>query len=322
MKYLVTGGAGFIGSHLIERLLSEGGEVVALDNFDPFYDEALKWENVSLLAENERFAFLQGDLRDSALLEKIFQHHRIDAVVHLAAKAGVRPSIAEPEAYFDVNVRGTLTLLEAMQRNGVKRLMFASSSSVYGNQTKIPFAETDDVSRPISPYAASKCAGELLAHSWHHLHGLDVACVRFFTVYGPRQRPDLAIRKFTELALADQPIPLYGDGSSRRDYTFVTDIVDGIVRLLAVPKWGYEIFNLGNGSPVTLLDMVRALEKKLGKPLKINFLEKQPGDVEQTHADIRKAAEWCGYQPEVSLDEGVAQFVEWFNRRKNVLKDD
>lgn len=312
MHYFVTGAAGFIGSHLCERLLAEGHQVVGLDNFDPFYDPAAKRANLALLLENEEFSFVEGDIRDGVLLDSIFQKNAPDAVLHFAAKAGIRPSLADPAGYFDVNVNGTLALLEAMRRGGAKRLLLASSSSVYGNQSKIPFTETDDVSRPISPYAASKTSGELLAHTWHHLYKLDVACVRLFTVYGPRQRPDLAIHKFAQLALAGQPIPLYGDGSTRRDYTFVSDIVAGVTGLLQRPRWGCEIFNLGNGSPVTLLDMVRALEKSLGKTLEINFLEKQPGDVEQTHADIGKATAFCGYAPKVSLEEGMEKFVAWF----------
>lgn len=313
MNYLITGAAGFIGSHLCERLLADGHQVVALDNFDPFYAEAAKRANLAFSLEKKEFRFVEGDVRDGVLLDHIFQNNAVDAVVHLAAKAGVRPSLDDPACYLDVNVRGTLVLLEAMRRARVGRLLFASSSSVYGNQAKMPFAETDDVGRPISPYAASKRSAELLAHTWRHLYDFDVACVRLFTVYGPRQRPDLAIHKFVRLALAGQPIPLYGDGSTRRDYTYVSDIVDGIARLLQQPgAWGYGIFNLGNGTPVTLLDMVRAVEKALGKTLEIHFLDQQPGDVEQTHADIGKAAAFCGYAPKVSLEEGVGRFVEWF----------
>ncbi len=311
MQYLITGGAGFIGSHLGERLLAEGHGVVAFDNFDPFYPATMKRGNLDLLGAYPGFSFEEGDVRDRKALDRLFARYRIDAVIHLAAKAGVRPSIDDPEAYVDVNVNGTLRLLEAMRDAGVPRLLFASSSSVYGNQEKTPFSETDEVDRPISPYAATKRTGELLAYTWHHLYGLDVACVRFFTVYGPRQRPDLAIRKFTELALAGQPIPLYGDGSTRRDYTYVGDIVQGMVNILALPAWGYELVNLGNGQPVSLLDMVKALEKALNRPIAIEWLDKQPGDVEQTHADVRKAADWCGYWPEVSLDEGVRRFVDW-----------
>ncbi|MBL8235201.1 MAG: GDP-mannose 4,6-dehydratase, partial [Bryobacterales bacterium] len=217
MQYLITGGAGFIGSHLGERLLADGHGVVAFDNFDPFYPATIKRGNLDLLGAYPGFSFEEGDLRDRKALDRLFARYRIDAVIHLAAKAGVRPSIDDPEAYVDVNVNGTLRLLEAMRDAGVPRLLFASSSSVYGNQEKTPFSETDEVDHPISPYAATKRTGELLAYTWHHLYGLDVACVRFFTVYGPRQRPDLAIRKFTELALAGQPIPLYGDGSTQRD---------------------------------------------------------------------------------------------------------
>lgn len=311
MQYLITGGAGFIGSHLGERLLAEGHGVVAFDNFDPFYPATMKRGNLDLLGAYPGFSFEEGDVRDRKALDRLFARYRIDAVIHLAAKAGVRPSIDDPEAYVDVNVNGTLRLLEAMRDAGVPRLLFASSSSVYGNQEKTPFSETDEVDRPISPYAATKRTGELLAYTWHHLYGLDVACVRFFTVYGPRQRPDLAIRKFTELALAGQPIPLYGDGSTRRDYTYVGDIVQGMVNILALPAWGYELVNLGNGQPVSLLDMVKALEKALNRPIAIEWLDKQPGDVEQTHADVRKAADWCGYRPKVSLDEGVRRFVDW-----------
>ncbi len=312
MTIFVTGGAGFIGSHLCELLLSEGHRVVCLDNFDHFYDPKIKEANVSQLMKAGGFSLYRGDIRDSALLTRIFEENRVDCVVHLAAKAGVRPSILAPLEYMDVNVNGTVSLLEAARRAGVRRFVFGSSSSIYGNQTKMPFAETDDVSQPISPYAASKHSGELLAYTYHHLYGLEVACLRFFTVYGPRQRPDLAIHKFTQLALAGQPIPLYGDGSTRRDYTFVADIVRGIAQVIELPGLSYEIVNLGGGGPVTLLDMARAVEQALGKPLEIKFLEKQPGDVEQTHADISKANRLFGYQPSVSLPEGVRRFVAWY----------
>lgn len=312
MTILVTGGAGFIGSHLCGHFLSSDHQVISLDNFDDFYNPAIKEQNVSGLLKNENYELVHGDIRDAAVLKNIFEKNVVDCVVHLAAKAGVRPSIQQPVHYMDVNVNGTANLLEAMRLAGVRRFVFGSSSSIYGNQEKMPFSETDDVSRPISPYAASKHSGELLSYTYHHLYGMDVACLRFFTVYGPRQRPDLAIHKFTQLALASQPIPLYGDGGTRRDYTFVGDIVQGISKLISNHDWRYEVFNLGCGNPVTLLDMVKAVEQALGKPLEINFLEKQPGDVEQTHADIRKAQAFFGYQPTVSLQEGVRQFVEWF----------
>jgi UDP-glucuronate 4-epimerase len=312
MNILVTGGAGFIGSHLCEHLVANGHRVIALDNFDNFYDPKIKEQNVAELLKNNNFVLLRGDIRDAAVLKNIFGKNEVNCVVHLAAKAGVRPSILNPLEYMSVNVDGTAALLEAARQAGVRRFIFGSSSSIYGNQEKTPFSETDDVSQPISPYAASKHAGELLCHVYHHLYGLEIACLRFFTVFGPRQRPDLAIRKFTELALAGQPIPLYGDGGTRRDYTFVADIVRGISQVIAMPNLGYEIVNLGGSHPVTLLELVNAVEKSLGKPLQIDFLEKQPGDVEQTWADVSKAKSLFGYQPSVSLEEGVRRFVEWY----------
>ncbi len=318
MTILVTGGAGFIGSHLCEHLLTNGHQVICLDNFDHFYDPAVKEQNVAAALENPNYTLVRGDIRDAATLNDIFENNTVDCVIHLAAKAGVRPSIEQPVNYVDVNVNGTVNLLEAMRHAGVKRFIFGSSSSIYGNQLKTPFSETDDVSRPISPYAATKHSGELLAYTYHHLFGMKVACLRFFTVYGPRQRPDLAIHKFTQLALAGQPIPLYGEGGTRRDYTFVTDIVQGISKLLDNQIWRYEVFNLGCGNPVSLLEMVEAVGQAIGGPLKINFLDKQPGDVEQTHADIRKAQAFFGYQPSVQLKEGVRQFVEWY--RKGEIK--
>lgn len=312
MTTVVTGGAGFIGSHLCEHLLANGHRVVCLDNFDDFYAPAIKEQNVAVLLKNKDFDLVRGDIRDTAVLKNIFEKNVVDCVVHLAAKAGVRPSILQPALYMDVNVNGTASLLESAREAGVRRFVFGSSSSIYGNQIKMPFSESDDVSHPISPYAASKHSGELIAYTYHHLYGMDVACLRFFTVYGPRQRPDLAIHKFTRLALAGQPVPLYGDGLTRRDYTFVADIVQGVSKLIDSPNWRYEIFNLGCGNPVTLLDMAQAVGEALGKPLDIRFLEKQPGDVEQTHADIQKARAFFGYQPSVSLREGVRRFVEWY----------
>jgi len=292
--------------------LAHGHRVICLDNFDHFYDPTIKEQNIAASLGHSLFSLVRGDIRDQVVLKNIFQENTVDCVVHLAAKAGVRPSIQQPLDYMDVNVNGTVTLLEAMHQAGVRRFVFGSSSSIYGNQTKIPFSETDDVSQPISPYAASKHSGELLCHVYHHLYGMEVACLRFFTVYGPRQRPDLAIHKFTQLALSGQPIPLYGDGGTRRDYTFVADIVRGIEQVVEMHGLGYEIINLGGGQPVTLFEMVKAVEQALGQPLEINFLEKQPGDVEQTHADIRKANALFGYQPSISLLEGVRRFVEWY----------
>lgn len=317
MTILVTGGAGFIGSHLCESLLGDGHQVLALDNFDPFYATDIKRGNLVFLKKQPGFEFIEGDIRNPQLLNTIFSNNKVDAVIHLAAKAGVRPSISNPAEYYDVNVNGTLQLLEAMVEAQVPRFLFASSSSVYGNQEKTPFSEADEVSQPISPYAATKRAGELLAYTYHHLYGIDTACLRLFTVYGPRQRPDLAIHKFAHLALANKPIPLYGDGSTRRDYTFVSDTVRGFQQVLALPKVGYDIFNLGGGTPVTLLEMVKALEQALGRRLDIQFLEKQAGDVDQTFADVSKAKATFGYQPAVSLQEGVGKFVTWFESLPN-----
>lgn len=314
MTILVTGAAGFIGSHLCEALLADGHRVIGLDNFDPFYDPAVKSANLDEALKLPAFQLERGDIRDRRLLRQIFTRQPVDIVIHLAAKAGVRPSILQPAEYFDVNVNGTLQVLGAMAEARVNRLVFISSSSVYGNQAKTPFSETDDVSHPISPYAASKRSGELLAYTYHHLYGMDMACLRLFTVYGPRQRPDLAIHKFAQLALENQPIPLYGDGKTRRDYTFVADVVRGIQQLLALPAWGYEIFNLGGGNPVTLLDMVRALEHALERPLEVQFMPRQPGDVELTFADTSKARAVFGYQPRVALKEGVALFTQWLKR--------
>jgi UDP-glucuronate 4-epimerase len=319
MHLLVTGAAGFIGSHLCERLLREGHSVTGLDNFDPFYDPALKWGNVAELQTlgGHRFRLVEGDLRDGPSVAAALQG--AEAVVHLAAMAGVRPSIEKPLLYEDVNVRGTLLLLEAMRAAGVRRLVFGSSSSVYGENVKVPFAEDDRVDHPISPYAATKKAGELVCHTWHHLYGLSVACLRFFTVYGPRQRPDLAIAKFTRLLLADQPVPFFGDGGASRDYTYVLDIVDGIMRALewtdGMPR--YDIFNLGNARPVDLATLVRLIEVAVGRTARLERLPRQPGDVARTFADVHKASEKLGFVAKTSIDEGIGRYVEWARRRSS-----
>jgi UDP-glucuronate 4-epimerase len=314
MHVLVTGAAGFIGSHLCERLLADGHAVVGLDNLDPFYDPARKQANLRLLSEagGARFHFVQADLRDRAALARAVVG--ADAVVHLAALAGVRPSIERPLDYAEVNITGTTALLEAMRGAGVRRLVFGSSSSVYGNLPTVPFREDARVDRPISPYAASKRAGELLCHTWHHLHGLSVACLRFFTVYGPRQRPDLAIAKFTDLIARGQPLPFYGDGTASRDYTYVADIVDGIVRTLAwtaaaTPQ--FDLINLGNSAPVDLSTLVATIEQAVGRPAELQRLPMQPGDVERTFADIAKARTLLGWAPSTPLADGIAQQVTW-----------
>ena len=315
MNILVTGAIGFIGSHLCEQLLKQSHKVIGLDNMDPYYEVQKKQENLNLLESLNGFKFIYGDIRNSFLLNEILAANQIQLVIHLAAKAGVRPSISNASDYMDVNLNGLVNLLEACRNCKIKRFIFISSSSVYGNQQKLPFSETDDVSFPISPYAATKKSGELLCYTYHHLYKIETACLRLFTVYGPRQRPDLAIHKFTQLAIEQQPIELYGDGSSIRDYTFVSDIVDGICGIAFHPELNYEIFNLGNGKPVKLIEMVEELQNALQTKIEIKFIEKQAGDVDQTHADIAKANAYFGYQPKVSFKQGVAEFVNWFKKR-------
>jgi UDP-glucuronate 4-epimerase len=309
-RILVTGGAGFVGSTLVDRLLAEGREVVVLDSFDPFYPEARKRENLAGATRSPRFRLEVGDLRDGAAVARALAG--VDAVVHLAALAGVRPSLERPAEYADVNVRGTALLAEAMARAGVARMVFASSSSVYGERegTSGPFRESDPVERPVSPYAATKKAGELLLHAFHHTHGLAVTCARIFTAYGPRQRPDLAIRKFAERMRAGLPIPVYGDGSATRDFTYVDDLVDALVRATDTDL-GYAILNLGAGRTVRLLDVIAELERALGCQAEIEWQPAQTGDVSRTWADTSAAEAALGWKPKVSLEEGVARFAAW-----------
>jgi len=309
-RVLVTGAAGFIGSTLVDRLLAEGREVVGFDNFDPFYPEEQKRRNLRGALATERFRLVRGDVRDAKAVERVFADGGFDGVAHLAALAGVRPSIDRPALYADVNVNGTAVLLEAACRHGKPRFVFASSSSVYGEREDGPFRESDPIERPISPYAATKRAGELVAHTFHWVHALQVTCVRIFTAYGPRQRPDLAIRAFAERMLRGEPIPVYGDGTSLRDFTFVGDLVDGLVRALD-RDLGFRILNLGAGQPVVLLDVIRALESALGISAEIDWLPRQPGDVSRTWADTGAAREALGYAPATSLAEGIARFVAW-----------
>jgi len=312
MNILVTGAIGFIGSHLCEQLLNLSHKVIGLDNLDPYYDVQKKQENLKLLEAIDGFRFIYGDIRNSFLVNEILASNQIELVIHLAAKAGVRPSISNVSDYMDVNLNGLANLLEACINCRVRRFIFISSSSVYGNQQKVPFSESDDVSFPISPYAATKKSGELLCYTYHHLYKMELACLRLFTVYGPRQRPDLAIHKFTQLAINNQPIELFGDGTSIRDYTYVSDIVDGICGIAFHPQLNYEIFNLGNGNPVKLIEMVHELETALQTKVTIQFKDKQAGDVDQTHADISKAASVFGYKPKVSFQQGVLEFVKWY----------
>jgi UDP-glucuronate 4-epimerase len=314
-RILVTGGAGFVGSTLVDRLLAEGREVVALDSFDPFYPEALKRENLAGAGRSPRFRLERGDVRDAAAVARALAGGA-DAVVHLAALAGVRPSLERPAEYADVNVRGTAVVAEAMGRAGVRRLVFASSSSVYGEREHEsgPFRESDPVERPVSPYAATKRAGELLLHAFHHAQGLSATCARIFTAYGPRQRPDLAIRKFAERMLAGQAIPIYGDGSATRDFTYVDDLVEGLVRAID-RDLGFAILNFGAGRTVRVLDVVAALERALGVKARIDWQPPQTGDVSRTWADGSAAREALGWSPEISLEEGVARFATWLGGR-------
>ncbi|HKQ46991.1 MAG TPA: SDR family NAD(P)-dependent oxidoreductase [Phycisphaerae bacterium] len=310
---LVTGAAGFIGSHLCEALLAAGWRVVGLDSFDSFYEPAVKRRNLTTCTENPRFSLIEGDIRDTEAVENAVRG--VDMVVHLAARAGVRPSIEQPLLYQDVNVHGTCVILEAMRKFGVRRMVFAGSSSVYGNNSKVPFSESDNVDHPISPYAATKKAGELMCHTYHHLFGMDITCLRFFTVYGARQRPDLAIHKFTRLIEEGRPIPVFGDGSMMRDHTYIGDIVSGVLRAIERCS-GYHIYNLGESQPVSLSDLIAAIETALGKRAVIQRLPPQPGDVERTYADIARARAEIGYEPRTALAEGLARFVEWFRANR------
>lgn len=308
-KILVTGGAGFIGSHVSEALLGRGDEVVVLDNFNDFYDPAIKRGNLEHLPGA---LVVEGDLRDERGLQKLFSEHDFDVVLHLAAMAGVRPSLADPLLYSDVNVRGTQILLKLMETRPGTRMVFASSSSVYGGNTKVPFAEVDDIHQPISPYAATKRAGELLAYTHNHLYGNPISCLRFFTVYGPRQRPEMAIHKFVRMTLAGESIPFFGDGTTRRDYTYVGDIVDGVVRAIDQPK-GYRIFNLGESETISLVELVDGIGVALGVQPKLDKQPLQPGDVTITYADVTRAKEELGYNPSTSLAAGLKKFVAWYH---------
>jgi UDP-glucuronate 4-epimerase len=312
MRMIVTGGAGFIGSHLVDRLLAEGHEVTAVDNFDAFYPRALKERNLDCARVNPRFRLLELDIRDRTGVEALVSRVQPEAIVHLAARAGVRPSIEHPALYADVNVVGTVHWLEAARRVEPRpRFVYASSSSVYGDRPTAPFRETDPVDHPVSPYAATKKACELLAHTYYHLHGLPVTGLRFFTAYGPRNRPDLAIAKFAALIERGRPVPMFGDGSTRRDYTFVADIVDGIARAIAHCR-EHHLYNLGNSHPIALGDMIAELGVALGKTPAIQHLPEQPGDVRMTCADISHAAAELGYAPRTPFGEGLKQFVAWF----------
>ncbi|PIE50484.1 MAG: epimerase [Flavobacteriales bacterium] len=342
MNYLVTGGSGFIGSHLVEKLLKNGHSVINIDNFDNFYDYQIKVKNtLASTAQKPEFKFNEKkkdinhlidltksndyqlyntDIREVKDLRNIFEKHKVDVIIHLAALAGVRPSIERPLDYQQVNVQGTMNLWELAKDFKVKKFICASSSSVYGNNKKVPFAETDTVDRPISPYAATKKSCEIIGHTYHHLYDMDMMFLRFFTVYGPRQRPDLAIHKFTKLIDSQQEIPFYGDGNTARDYTFVEDIIDGVmksIRYIEEHTGVYEIVNLGESEVITLNEMVKTIEETLGKKAIKNKLPMQAGDVQITNADITKAKTLIGYQPSTNFQNGIKKFVEWFLSNKD-----
>ncbi len=321
MKFLITGGAGFIGSSLADDLLNNGNQVIVIDNFCDFYDPMIKEDNIKLALKNKNYKLYRGDIRDIDILDMIFKENKIDVVVHLAAMAGVRPSIENPILYQEVNCMGTQNILETMKKYDVKNLVMASSSSVYGNTKEVPFREDMIVDFAISPYAATKKANEVMTHVYHKLLNMNVIMLRFFTVYGPKQRPDLAINKFTRLMLNNEEIPMFGDGTTSRDYTYIDDIVDGIIRSCDYVSNNdnvYEILNLGNSSPISLKEMIAVIGKVVGVEPKIKQLPMQPGDVDRTYADVSKAKKLIGYEPKTSFEQGIKNFVEWYKENKEL----
>jgi len=315
MRYLVTGGAGFIGSHLVERLLENGYDILCLDNFNDYYDPRTKEKNIKKSLGHKNFQLIRADILDEKLLKKLFEQNQFDGIIHLAARAGVRSSLLQPKFYHEVNIRGTLNLLELAKEHNIKKFIMASSSSVYGNNKKVPFSETDAVDKPISPYAATKKACELIAYTYASLYKISITCLRFFTVFGPRQRPDMAIYKFTNLIVGGQEISVFGNGKMKRDFTYFSDIIDGIVRSIERCN-GYNIYNLGESNVIELMDLVGLIEKYLGKKAKIKWLPAQPGDVKITYADITKAKRELDYDPQVNVEDGIKKFVEWFKKNK------
>ena len=315
MNIAVTGGAGFIGSHLCEKLISLGSKIICIDSFDDFYNPAIKEDNISEVTGSNHFKLYRSDITNPTQMEKIFSENSIDMVIHLAARAGVRPSIEKPLLYERVNILGTINLLECCKKYNISKFIFASSSSVYGGNKKIPFSEKDNVDHPISPYAATKKAGELICYTYYDLYKISIYCFRFFTVYGPRQRPEMAIHKFTRLILGGEEIEIYGDGSSSRDYTYIDDVISGITKSLNTVK-GFEVINLGNSNTVKLIDLIRLIEITTGKKGNLKFTKSQPGDVFATYADIRKARKMLKYLPETNIEEGLIKFVKWYKEKR------
>jgi UDP-glucuronate 4-epimerase len=315
-KILVTGGAGFIGSHLVDRLLAEGNwRVTVVDDFNDFYAPEVKRNNIRAHQESPLYQLHEADIRDRAALEEVFQEEQFDCIVHLAARAGVRPSLSEPLLYTETNINGTLNLLELARQHEVEQFVFGSSSSVYGINAKVPFSEEDPVRQPISPYAATKAAGELLCHTYSHLYGIRSVALRFFTVYGARQRPDLAIHKFAKLIDEGRAIPVFGDGTTRRDYTYIDDIIAGVRSAIDYRASNYEVFNLGESETVELKELIALLEKELDRHAVIDWQPLQPGDVPQTFADVSKARRLLGYDPQTKIEDGIKRFVEWFTSK-------
>ncbi|QQS46863.1 MAG: GDP-mannose 4,6-dehydratase [Acidobacteriota bacterium] len=310
-RYLVTGGAGFIGSHLVDRLLSrDPARLVVVDNFDEFYSPQIKRGNIAGHLSHPSYRLVEADIRDYNKLKQLFSEEVIETVIHLAAKAGVRPSVSDPRTYQEVNVGGTLNVLDLAQRNGIKKFIFGSSSSIYGPTATPPFREDAPLS-PISPYAATKAAGELLAHTYSHLYAMQILCLRFFTVYGPRQRPDLAIHKFARLIMSGSPAPVYGDGSSERDFTYIDDIIQGVLAAIEYTTTPFEVINLGESQTITVNRLIELLEEAIGKQAIIDRQPEQPGDLPRTHADISKAINLLGYKPTTQIEAGIRKFVKW-----------
>ena len=321
MNIVVTGGAGFIGSHLCEKLISLGSKIICIDDFDNFYNPAIKENNISEVTGSNHFKLYRSDITNPTQMEKIFSENSIDMVIHLAARAGVRPSIQNPLLYERVNILGTMNLLECCKKYNISKFIFASSSSVYGGNKKIPFSEKDNVDHPISPYAATKKAGELICYTYYDLYKISIYCLRFFTVYGPRQRPEMAIHKFTRQILKGEDIEIYGDGSSSRDYTYIDDVISGILSSLE-QIGGFEVINLGNSNTVKLIDLIRLIEITTGEKGNLKFTKSQPGDVFITYADIRKARKMLKYLPKTNIKEGLVKFVNWYKekRKEGLLK--
>ena len=312
-SFLITGGAGFIGSHLVDHLLKTGAShITVVDDFNNFYSPEIKRANIRDHLADSRYHLVEADIRDRKALEGVFADKQFDCIVHLAARAGVRPSLDEPQLYNETNITGTLNLLELARAHNIKQFVFGSSSSVYGINAKVPFSEEDQIRQPISPYAATKGAGELLCHTYSHLYGIRCVCLRFFTVYGPRQRPDLAIHKFAKLISSGKPIPVFGDGTTRRDYTYVDDIIAGVIAAIFYDKSNYEVINLGESRTIELRELISLLEKELDTHAIIDRQPTQPGDVPQTFADIGKARRLLGYSPQTQIEDGIHKFIEWF----------